>query len=293
MRSALLCALLAVAMVGFATTAGAYDILYTGDGAATHPAGGFGLSAAMWYFMADEAYDIEGEAVDLGGDWTAMHFPIGLYYGVADPFELGVKTSFQVLKAEPAGEGEDLEGSGLGDTWIYAKYMFMPEPMLTARVGWKINTGSTPVDWAGGLFGLNEDGDLATGGGQMDVDGALMLGMPAGPGVFDVALGYRYRMQNEDALWKPGDEFHFFANYGYVMSEALVLNIASDGYFGSDGEYDGEAIDDSGSSVVFINPGLEYMMESGLSLGADFHYPLMGDNVLKEWGLGLYLGWGQ
>ncbi len=67
MRSTL-CALMVVALVGFATTAGAYDFLYSGDKAATHDAGSFGLKVGLWYFMASKAYDTDGESQDLGCD---------------------------------------------------------------------------------------------------------------------------------------------------------------------------------------------------------------------------------
>jgi len=273
-------------MVGLATTAGAYDFLYSGDKAATHDAGAFGVKAGLWYFMADEAFDVDGEAAELGGDWTAMYFPICVYYGVMDQLEIGVKPNFQMLKFEPAEvtRGDDsVEGTGLGDTWVYAKYMFMPEPMMTARLGAKVATGNDEPD---------ED-EIGTGSGQMDIDAALMLGMPAGPGVFDAAVGYRMRMEHTDSEWKPGDEIHFAACYGYGMGEALTLNIGADGYFGSDGEFAGEAVEDSGCNIVYVNPGVDYMMESGLTLGADFHYPLMGKSNAKEWGLGLYVGWGK
>jgi len=179
----------------------------------------------------------------------------------------------------------------LGDTWVYAKYMFMPEPMMTARLGVKVATGSTadPDD----MSGLTEDGDLPIGSGQMDIDGAVLFGIPAGPGMFDAALGYRMRMENSDTKVKPGDEIHFLGCYTYPMSDMLSLKLAADGYFGSDAELDGEAADESGSNVVFVNPGIDYTLESGMTLGADFHYPLMGTNVYSEWGVGLYVGWGK
>jgi len=31
----------------------------------------------------------------------------------------------------------------------------------------------------------------------------------------------------------------------------------------------------------------------GMTLGADFHYPLMGTDNLAEWGLGVHMGWGK
>jgi hypothetical protein len=280
-----------LAMVAFASTAGAYDFLYSGDKAATHDAGAFGVKAGLWYFMADKAYDSEGESQDLDGKYTNMWIPINVYYAVMDQFEIGVKPSFAMLKAEAdEARADEWTGTGLGDTWIYAKYMFMPEPMMTARLGAKIATGSSAD-----TTGYTEEDDIATGSGQMDIDAALMFGLPAGPGTFDAAVGYRMRMENSDTKLKPGDEIHFLACYAYPMSDALALKVAADGFFGSDQESDPAAVadTDSGMNVVFINPGIDYMMANGMTLGADFHYPLMGTNVPAEWGLGVYVGWGK
>jgi len=280
-----LCALMVVALVAFASTAGAYDFLYTGDKAATHDAGSFGVKAGLWYFMADKVYDCQGESQDLGGDWTAMYFPMNFYYAVADQFEIGVKPNFQMLKIKltQVRADDEITGTGIGDTWIYAKYMFMPEPMMTARLGVKVATGNSEP----------EMDELGTGSGQMDIDGAVLFGVPAGPGVFDAGLGYRMRMENSDSKVKPGNEIHFTGCYTYPMSDMLALKIAADGFFGSDQEWDGTAADSTGSNVVFVNPGIDYTMESGMTLGADFHYPLMGTNIPAEWGIGIYFGWGK
>ncbi|MBM3307649.1 MAG: transporter [Candidatus Eisenbacteria bacterium] len=287
MRSTL-CAVIVLALVGMASTAGAYDFLYSGDKAATHDQGAFGINVGLWYFMADKVYDSEGESQDLDADWTAMYFPMNFYYAVMDQMEIGVKPNFQMLKLKAPDDmrtEDEITGTGLGDTWIYAKYMFMPEPMMTARLGLKIATGNSEP----------EEDEIGTSEGQMDIDGALMVGMPAGPGVFDVALGYRYRLENSDTKCTPGSEIHFCAGYAYPMSDMLALKIAADGYFGSDDKSDPEdpSDEDSGRNVVYINPGIDYTMANGMTLGADFHYPLMGKNVPAEWGLGLYFGWGK
>lgn len=282
MRSTL-CALMVVALIAFASTAGAYDFLYSGERAGTHDAGSFGLDIGMWYFMADKTYDSEGESVDLEYDWTAMYFPVNVYYAVADQFEIGVKPNYQSLKAETEEARAEYSGSGLGDTWVYGKMMFMPEPMLTARVGVKVATGDSEPD-------VDE---IGTGSGQMDVDGALLFGVYAGPGTFDGAAGYRLRMENSDTKWKPGNEIHVRGCYSYPMSEAVALKLAADGFFGSDGEWNGTAMDSTGVKVLFANAGIDYTLESGMTLGADFHYPILGTNVIQEWGFGVHVGWGK
>lgn len=288
--------ILAVMLVmALAFSASAYDFLYTGDTAMTHDAGAFGVKASFVYLMANSEYDQDGEKQDWGDDdkYTMMAVPVNLYYAVMDNFEIGVQPKFLMLKDEYETVPVDREmvteeGSGIGDTWFWAKYMFMPEPMMTARLGVKINTGDDEPD----------EGDLATGDGQMDIDAALMFGMPAGPGMFDGAIGYRYRMaaEVEGGDYTPGSEIHFAACYTYYLNDAMNLRLGADGFFGSDADFEAtesrETVEDSGSNAVWINPGFDYMMESGMGLGVDMHYPLMGKNIHALWGFGAYIAWG-
>jgi hypothetical protein len=178
---------------------------------------------------------------------------------------------------------DDLEGTGIGDTWIWAKYMFMPEPMLSGRVGLKVATGNDEPD----------QDELATGTGQMDIDGALLFGIPAGPGTFCASAGYRMRMEHSDSEVKPGDEMHFMAGYSYMPNEMMSLGLFADGYFGSDYEIGGDAVEDSGATVVYVNPNFTYMMDNGMTVGADFHYPLSGTLVDALWGFDVFIGWGM
>lgn len=279
-----------------AMSASAYDVLYSNDTAATHEAGAFGISASFLYLMANSSYDVDGESQDWADDieYTGMWFPIDVYYGVADGFELGVTPIFLMDKKTYPDPVPEYSGTGIGDTWIWAKYGFLPDPMLTARVALKLATGNDEPD----------EEELALGTGQMDIDAAIMFGVPAGPGSFDGAIGYRYRMpityeeSSRDAGdVKPGGEIHFFAGYTYFLSDVMNIRVGADGFFGSDAAVDtGDefvAIEETGSSIVYVNPGFDYIMDSGMSLGFDVHYPLMGTNVDANWGLGLSVGWGN
>jgi len=296
----------------FAVGASAYDFLYTGDTAMTHDAGAFGIGGGLMYLMADEYYDKDGEAQKFEADWTAMWIPVSVYYAAMDNLELGVNAKFGMLKATP-DEGDEIEGSGLGDTWIWAKYMFLPEPMMSGRVGLLVPTGNEPFHppfFATGFYGLDEDSEdanIATGKGEMAIDGAVLFGVPAGPGQFDASVGYRYNMKREITMdlgredttfdYKCGNQIHFAAGYTYFIGEMMNLSIAADGFFGSEDEItvgdQTETGTDTAANAVWINPGFEYMMETGLTLGVDMQYMLMGQNAPIEWGLGAYVGWGM
>ena len=294
MRRAALSILLVAAVVGMASTAGAYDYLYTNDPAMTHDAGTFGIKANVMFMMSDSWYDHDGNSMTydefaeaLGetlknAKMSGMWFPIDLFYSVTDQMEIGVQPKFLMDKMT-ADDMDDYEATGLGDTWVDVKYMATMEPMMAVRAGVKVPTGDDEGDKDNG----------PTGEGQMDVDAAVMIGMPAGPGTFDLAAGYRLRMENTDAKWKPGNEIHFAACYTYFIGEMMNLRIGADGFFGSDYEDDGKLVDDSGSNVVYITPGFEYMMDNGMSVGVDMHYPLMGTNIDALWGFGAYVSFGS
>lgn len=283
MRRSMLCVMLVALIVGMATTAGAYDRVYSWDYAATHDQGTFGVNGAFYYLWATSAYDADGNKSDWNNNAknTHMWIPIDIYYSVTDQLEIWVQPQFSMEKWTADGS-DDMSGSGIGDTWIKVKYWVMPEPAVAFRAGVKVATGNDEPD----------AGDLWTGTGQMDIDGAFLFGVPAGPGTFDAAVGYRMRMENSDADWKPGNEIHFVAGYTYWTSEAMSLGLAAEGYFGSDQEQGGTALDNSGANIVYVAPCFNYMMDTGLSMGANFYYPLMGTNTEADWGFGILFGWG-
>jgi len=289
---------IALAMSASAFDMRTYDALYTGDTAETPEAGSFGIQGSFIYLMADQSYDSEGDSQDWGEDdqATGMWFPIRISYGVMDNFEVGVTPMF-VMNSLEYGPPSDLEyeGTGLADTWIWAKYGFALDPIVTARLGVKVATG-VDVDDA-------DFDELPTSSGQMDIDAALVFGLPSGPGSLDASIGYRYRMDRTDAddvEHTPGNEINFTATYTYYLGDAMNLRLGAGGFFGSDPEVDGEPIEDPatpgvdmlGSNLVSINPGFDYIMDSGLALGFDVFYPLMGTNIDAGWGLGLSVGWG-
>ena len=134
--------------LALATSAGAYDILYSNDTAVTYEAGAFGIGGSFLYFMANSEYDKDGESHDWpdGNEYTGMWFPIDIHYGVLDGFEVGVTPIFRMDTKTYPDPTPEYSGTGIGDTWIWAKYALLPDPMLTTRVGVKLATGNEEVD---------------------------------------------------------------------------------------------------------------------------------------------------
>ncbi len=281
--------MLVTLVLAMAVNACAWDRLYTNDSVMTHDAGTFGVTGGIIYLSANGWYDDGGEKFDFEGDtaMTTMGIPINIYYSVMDQLEVGVQPIFWMNSSTDLYFEGDYDASGLGDTWIDAKYMFLAEPMMSARLGMKLPTGDDEGDEDNG----------PTGSGTTDFDVALMFGMPTGPGMFGAQAGYRlfgsYEVEQMRAAVdaKCGSEIHFAVCYKYPMSDMMDLKVAVDGFFGSEGEFDGETVEGTAANMVSLNPGVVYLMDNGMDVGLDIHYVLMGQNVASEWGIGLWLGW--
>jgi hypothetical protein len=204
--------------------------------------------------------------------------------------------------ANPNDPPSEYSGTGIGDTWAWAKYNFSLDPALTARLGVKFPTGNDEV--------LSSENELILGSGQTDIDVAVMVGLPAGKGTLDLALGYRARLARKidesrsrvDELAnneKPGDEIHFLLGFSHDIGDEIRVRLGADGFFGAQPTIDGELIPyGQGStkpakSIVFVNPGVDYVLPNGVSIGLDIHYPLMGSFIDKYWGVGLSVGFGS
>jgi hypothetical protein len=290
-------------------TASAYDPMYSYRNAGTAPAGSFGLAGRWVYLAATDYYDDEGNKEKMEGfgyeekdTWQSITFDA--YYATMDQWTAGVFIPYTFLTYNYTDARDDSEdASGIGDIWLYTKYRFTDAPMWTGQFGWKINTGAAPVYWGpSGWLWYDEDDNPAIGSGQMDLDLSLWFGLPSESGRFDAALGYRYRMEGElDAMvsrqekikYDPGDEIHYYLNYVYFLNEAWSLGLASDGYFGQDDKLAGETWDDptTARNAVYLDPYVGHNMMNGWSLGAGFHYPIMGQNIHASWGFDAYVGW--
>jgi hypothetical protein len=303
-------ALIAAAVMALAPGAHAYDVLYSGDVAMTHDAGTFGIEGAVLHFTADQWFR-DGELTDgvvvdrlLRSDddarYTGTFYPVRARYSPFRQLEVGGIGIFLDEKienyADPATGLPDHKGLGVGDTWIWAKYNFSVDPLMTLRLAGKLPTGEDKPD----------SDELPTGSGQVDLDGAMMFGVPAGPGWINAAFGYRYRTERkadpEDAgsySFKPGNEVHFFVGYTQLVGESFNVRVGADGSVGSDyeggpgAESENTTTADTGVSLISFNPGIDYVTSSGIWIGLDLYYPIFGKNANALKGFGLSAGWGM
>ncbi len=285
----------AVALVlSIAGSAAAYDVLYTRRTATTHGARTFGLDAYLYYLSADREYDEDGNSVDLrnGESVGITTIPVDLYYSFTDRIEVGIIPRLMMPRTELLNGSDEIvkeDAVGVGDTWTYVQWMFKAQPAIAGLLSVKFPTGTDRPD----------PGERPTGTGQYDVDAAVAVDWPTRSGLFYGIAGYRFRGTaeveegGETQKVTPGDEIHFMLGYTHYLNERMQLRFDADGYFGSD--YDVEAarttLPDSARNGIWINPAFEYVTANGTLIGADFHYPLTGQNIYALWGFGVYVGW--
>jgi hypothetical protein len=312
--------LAALVIVATSAQAGAYDFLYTDQTPATQPKGSYRLAIELVYLMANESYSEDGKTIELEGDWSATWAPFDVRYGLTDRVALGLKARFGKLRLESVPSGEpsdngttDYAGAGFCDLWMWGKYMIVSDPLVTVRAAVKLPAGDGPADPAhavvDSLFYLDENGDLALGDGQTDLDLSVLMGFRNESGVIELAIGYRYRtkgtFEKSDYTYDftPGNEVHFAAGYTYELNSALRLRLGTDGFVGTDDraetDYSGAnhepgqidvLLRDSARSAVWINPSFEYTTRMGILLGFGMHYPIMGRNIPAEWGVDFRVG---
>jgi hypothetical protein len=262
--------------------ASAFDFLYTDDFAPVTDEGIFKVKVFPVYAWANSAFDADGESQEFEGDqsWNAIMVPVELAYGVIENLEIAVQPKFvrDAMNSVPIGldETEDQEGSGIGDTWVKAKYAYPLEngAVVAGRVGAKLPTGDDEPD----------EGDLPTGSGQTDVDVAALVNYTMEQIMINGALGYRIRMEN-DAEYKPGNEFHFMGEFGYMVNEQTLVSLGFDGFFGADNEMEGETAEESASNAVAVSPGVVYHVSEALALKGDFFIEVLGQNKNAEMGV--------
>jgi hypothetical protein len=305
-------------------TAGwAYDFLYSGESMEPMEEGLFRAELELLYLAADDAFDSDGASRRFGPDWAATWIPVKISYAFRDWLAVGANVRYGLLSLEDVaispeggdadGATSDFEGSGLDDVWVWGRLRMLEKPVVSARAAVKIPVGTEPADIVHSVadtgFFLDEEGHLAVGDGQTDIDAAVLVAFPRETGTFEVSIGYRHRtkltVEREEGSYDftPGGEIRFTAGYVYHLNSAMDLRLGLDGFSASDDSVDGacecpghshedtdEQLSGSARSGVWINPSFEYVMDSGLVLGFDMHYPLMGQNIAAEWGVGFHVG---
>ena len=220
------------------------------------------------YGMASEAYDVDGEAQDIGADITYQTITLGAKYGVIEGLDIELAVPYSMDKADFEGGSDDR--SGLGQPSLGAKYSVTPEVAtfldLALPFGGEDIVGESPVMsfTLGGLHFLDA--------GEFSMISRLSLG---------------YTLENDDKF-QPGMGIDVLLKPSFAVSPELQLDLGVKYGMALDNKFDGEAMDDSGSNKLTVAPGVQYMIDDAMAIEANVGIDLMGKNAEKV--LDIYAG---
>jgi hypothetical protein len=284
--------LAALLMLGAATAFGyTFPEAFVYDGLITYDhlgmpvvANALHFNVGAGYLMYSEFYDVDGEAVEAGGDVSVIGVPIDIGYAIDE--NILVDVTLQVLSTSISPDvGDSVSATGLGDVWVKGRYI--------APIAENVNLGGRlAVKVPVGKYDL-EDDKPELGDDQMDIDVAAVAGIYADEGfVMGGQVGFRYRMkqtvemeifpgQVEEFEYTPGmmiyldtetgysfGEFHIYVPLGYEMTMAA--------------KFDGEEMEDSETSGLYVGLAPKYALDVNNTIGIKFLYPLMGKVVPKS-----------
>jgi hypothetical protein len=284
--------LAAFLMLGAATAFGyTFPEAFVYDGLITYDHGGMPVVAnalhfnvGAGYLMFNEMYDLDGEAVEMGGDISIIGVPIDVGYAIDE--NILVDVTLQVLSTSVTPDvGDSMSATGLGDVWVKGRYLAPvgEDFNLGGRLGVKIPVGKVDYD----------DDKPELGDNQMDIDVALVAGMYPDEGfVMNGQVGFRYRMKEtvemeifpgvtEEFEYTPGMLIYLDVEPGYSFGEFDVY--VPIGYeMTMAAKFDGDDVDDSETSGLYVGIAPKYALDVNNTIGIKFLYPLMGKIVPKS-----------
>ncbi|MBN1231891.1 MAG: hypothetical protein JXA60_00865 [Candidatus Coatesbacteria bacterium] len=263
------------------------------------------FNAYLDYAMASAAFDSSGTKTDYSNDGksSCIRIPVGITYSVSPAIEAGLIAQFVSKSMEMTVNNTttDYSGSGIGDTWLFAKFMLMPDPTVNVRVAGKLPTGP----WHDYYEGTAANDELPVGDGQIDLELGLNGRFPitAGRGsdprdddviAAEYSLGFRYRLNRSysyeiagtttDVEETPGNQLLYSLGPKILISPGKFwgfLRLA--GYFGiGDPETKtttngtSNTVKGDPSSIMYIQPGFEFKAGVGFYVNGFLQYPIMG-----------------
>lgn len=227
----------------------------------------------MYHQDTDDRYGPDGRIRDFfadGHDVTTSLF-VTAAMGLAHGLDTWGQVSFHDLAFDDAGGHRQKTGVGDVRLWLRASPEFLglsgPIP-IAVRAGVKLPGSTFPVDAE--VIPLND--------GQRDWEVMLELGSSLWPAPVYLQgwVGYRWREQNDEVLWDPGDEVFYYAAAGGELGR-LTWKLASQGLFGRPPVVEGVEVANGRRKLVEVVPKAGIRVGS-ITLEAGMRLPVDGRN---------------
>lgn len=194
-------------------------------------------------------------------------------YGLLHRLQLNFQIPFFDISFTDIANPQRPSTSDIGDIRFGAKYRLLANPLVsTFKIEAKAPTGF-----------FNKDTEVVPiGDGQWDLDFTGQFGKSLWPfpAYLNLDLGYRIRFapDTQTSTRDPGNEFFFRGEAGYNVLDNLLIKTAVSGLYGNKFEQEGVVIVDSEREVLFIEPGIYWLIKNPLAIEASAQISLSGKN---------------
>ena len=203
---------------------------------------------------------------------------IELRYGFTDRFELEFILPYYILSFKDDVNPNREEQNDIGDIKFGLRYNFIEEPLVyTLHLQGKAPTG----------FFVNDAETVPIGDAQWDlwINNQLSKSLWPIRGYVNLDLGYKFRFRPDlsKTNFAPGDEFTFWFEAGYNITEKFLLKGSINGFIGKEGEaiFTKNNIltrNHSDRRIIYAEPGIYYNITPELALEGSVKFPLAGKN---------------
>jgi hypothetical protein len=275
-----------LALVIFSTALAARELT---AGAWTLKKGQLWLKSSLFYQKTDERYFSRNTPCPGGHDCTEsgqrVPFPFGgesrftaifwdLNYGLTDRLELKLQVPFFDIAFSDLANPDRPTTSDIGDLRFGLKYRVLAKPLVASfRIQAKAPTG----------FFNKEAEVVPVGDGQWDLEfwGQFAKSLWPLAGYLNLDLGYRIRFEPSESTSskKPGNEFFFRGEGGHNVLKTLLIKLAVEGFSSTRFREGDLTILDSERRVLYLEPGVYWLVAGPLAFEASIRLSVSGKNV--------------
>jgi hypothetical protein len=207
-----------------------------------------------------KVWDVDGEAFEFDEALTANAVALQAKYGIIE----GLDAELVV----PYISGEDV--SGLDQPTLGFKYGVTPEVATFLDVA--LPFGSEDIVGPSPVMSFTLGGLHFLDAGEFSMISRLSLD---------------YNLADEDKF-QSGMGINVFLKPGFAATPELQVDLGINYGMTLDDNFDGTAIDDSGSSLLTVAPGVQYLLSEAMALEVTVPIDVMGKN--SGGGLAVYAG---
>lgn len=247
------------------------------------------VDMTLFHQDTEERFDHRGEREDIFADGRTVSTSLFLTASVGVVRGVDAWAEVPVHRLRFQDVAGDRKSSGPGDVRLFVRAgpeaVGLPAIPVTLRVGSKLPVGDFDVDAE--IIPLGEgqtDWEVMVEAGLADSDGNLHTS-----GWF----GRRFRLENEETLRDPGDEwFWFWQTAGPGGPIPLTWNVGAEGTHGGAWVIEGVRVPSARRRLVEVFGSVSYSMGPG-HLKAGARIPVSGRNMPAGtiWSLGYFLSW--